>query len=454
MLQLRGGVQGHGNADAGRSNSIDSLRSRSTRATPTSYQQTAIDGFRPALSRGVNFEARTGEFFSHHEQSMGVSLLPEAANADASRRAETVPRFGPGCSFEKRFAGDHDGVPHDHEWQHGTRSFIQDSPENFDYPKISRDHWQDPAFPGDTAASVAEVRQGMTDLLRLGLHYSGRPDFLQTMAEFKSFHIMSLGAETQLLFNIFALIVDQMRLSRLRFHETYVAYFPAATADQEQAVWADYTDSLVDLHTQLAVFETQRQSADPLADRLADPVRFPHRQADPCGSSQIMPSLRGGADTEDSSEMDAEREAALRGLPSRLSSVSSTNVPAWIRYDERRNSAPPQPKQYIIPHLRSLPRSRSVPVLPSELHRTSGRLSGRATINSRNSITSLQPQPSPVDEWLSRQPTNASATSPPPVPPDLESLPSSPEQEGEELTKEEADMLNERFQGTLRGKGD
>ncbi|KAH7074274.1 hypothetical protein FB567DRAFT_192686 [Paraphoma chrysanthemicola] len=447
MLLLRGGGQGNANAGAGRTNSLDSPRSRSTRATPTSYQQTPIDGFRPALSRDSSLESRTGQFFSLHGQNMGVSLVSEAANADTNQRAGTAPRFGPHWSFEKRFARDHDGVLHDHEWQHGIRSSMKDSPEDFDYR-------QGPTFPGDTAACIAKVSQGMKDLLRLGLYYSARPDFLQTMAEFKSFHIMSLGAETQTLFKIFALIVDQMRLSRLRFHQTYVDYLPAATTDQEHAVWAYYTDSLVDLHSQLAVFEFPRQPADSPADRLPDPVRFPYRQEDSCGSSHIMPSLRGGADTEDSSEMDAEREAALRGLPSRLSSVSSTNIPAWIKYDERRNSAPPQPKQYIVPHLRSLPRSRSVPVLSSELHRTSGRLSRRTTSNSRSSITSLQPQPSPVDEWLSKQPKNASATSPPPVPSDVESLPSSPEQEGEELTKEEADMLNERFQGTLRGKGD
>jgi hypothetical protein len=56
-----------------------------------------------------------------------------------------------------------------------------------------------------------------------------------------------------------------------------------------------------------------------------------------------------------------------------------------------------------------------------------------------------------VQNWLDGQPEGLQLESGVSLPSETASFPSLPEPDGEELTQEEADMLNARFQGRLRG---
>ncbi|KAF1911951.1 hypothetical protein BDU57DRAFT_74724 [Ampelomyces quisqualis] len=181
-----------------------------------------------------------------------------------------------------------------------------------------------------------------------------------------------------------------------------------------------------------------------------------------------MVGLRGGADIRSEADMDAELEAALTALPANLDDASSDEIPAWIVYDVRSKSAPPY---YILPRLAqpdfepwTRRRARSQPILRSEQLRTPLHATQANTSNSSSSdglmISPRKPSPgqpcpinaSLVEEWLNEQSAQTQSTSPPPVPADVASVPS-PEVEGEELTPQESDMLNAKFQGMLRGGG-
>jgi hypothetical protein len=181
-----------------------------------------------------------------------------------------------------------------------------------------------------------------------------------------------------------------------------------------------------------------------------------------------MLDLRGGADIRSEADLDAEREAALSALPANLDGASSDEFPAWIVYDVRRDSAPPsfERPRLAKPDSEAWVRrcASSQPTLDSEQLRTPLHATRVNTSNTSSSeglmISPRRPSPglpSPVnarlvEEWLDRQPAETQSTSPPPVPADVASV-SSPEPEGEELTPEEIDMLNDKFQGTLRGGG-
>lgn len=181
-----------------------------------------------------------------------------------------------------------------------------------------------------------------------------------------------------------------------------------------------------------------------------------------------MLGLRGGAEIRSEADLDAEREAALTGLPANLDDASSDEIPAWIVYDKRRKSAAPQYERPRLAQPDSVAwvrrRAISQPTLHSELIRTPLHATRVNTSNTSTSeglmISPRRPSPghpSPVnaglvEEWLDRQPAETQSTSPPPVPADVASVPS-PEPEGEELTPDEIDMLNDKFQGTLRGGG-
>jgi hypothetical protein len=361
--------------------------------------------------------------------------------------ADAEPLFGPDWTSEKRYARYNETLFHACNKESGqTNTSLEDEMEDWD-PVRSLSHIQyDSPFQDDIAATVAEVRQGITAMLQLGLRCSKRPNFAQIHHRFRVVHAKNLAHDSHLLFNIFELLIEQLRIFRIQFKAAIVGDSHVTTTEQQHAAWTNHLEAIVDLHAQLSTsYQVQSCQAGELRDQAADVPATSDCKVNIFSHLQTMPTLRGGAD--DFSDMDAEREAALTGLPAILDSVSSDNIPAWIVYDKRSSSLPPQRKSYKAP----VTRCSSTPILPGELHRTLGMASKVAEVDSDHHSTASLPQPPRVHEWLSAQPADASSTSPPPVPSDLGPLPDSPEQEGEELTAEDAALLNERFQGTLRG---
>ncbi|KAF2029839.1 hypothetical protein EK21DRAFT_112516 [Setomelanomma holmii] len=213
--------------------------------------------------------------------------------------------------------------------------------------------------------------------------------------------------------------------------------------DEQYTAWMDHAQAILDIHIQLAAaFGTRTWIWD---NKAADD------ELETCSTSEPALYLRGGAD--DRSDQDAEPDAALTGLLDDLDNASSNEILAWIEYDLRANSLP-QSASPLHENIQLRHRSKSEPILSSELVRTPNRPQEPARIISVLPSAPSQSQPSPVDQSLDSQPADALSTSPPPEPTDLATLPGSPEQEGEPLTPEESDMLNKRFQGRPRGSSD